>query len=423
MVSPTFKVRDFAVKDYYPYSVRAEWQFVNSMSDASSQNQGELFKKGQEVPSRRNITMARVETVEVVANYADQTELPTDAPKLLGRWRVEVPATEPEEAQLKIKLKLNESGLVELLGAELSESSWVEETVTPTPAPAPAPTEASNSTEAMDTSGTPQEGAPQPEKKRKKITKTSSLPVNFTPIGVAASTVQNYRDEELKMDAEDKLVAETLEKKNELESLCINYRQKISSDHMEFSSEKERSELSSLADRLEDWLYNEGEDETKSVYVEKISQIKKLGEPIILRKKEAEFRAEQFQRLQEYSTQLVASLADPKYDHLEASDKDSIQKEVQSVLDDTTVKYNTQESAPKHQEPSFKSSMIADKIKYLENFSRPILNKPKPKPVEETPPPTPQTPPQEQPATPDSNQQQNNEQSPSNDQTEPMHTD
>eukprot|EP01099_Mayorella_cantabrigiensis_P000259 TRINITY_DN1118_c0_g1_i4.p1 TRINITY_DN1118_c0_g1~~TRINITY_DN1118_c0_g1_i4.p1 ORF type:complete len:577 (+),score=170.38 TRINITY_DN1118_c0_g1_i4:53-1783(+) len=172
MISPTFKVREFVVKDYYPYSVRAEWQFLNTMSDSNNANQGELFKKGQEIPSRRNITMARVESVEVVASYSEQPELSSDVPKLLGRWKVEVPATEPEESQLKLKLKLNESGLVELLGAELSESSWVEETVTPPPAATPAPAAAPNSAEPMDTSsGTDpaqaQPEAPQPEKKKK----------------------------------------------------------------------------------------------------------------------------------------------------------------------------------------------------------------------------------------------------------------
>jgi len=419
MISPTFKVRDFAVKDYYPYSVRAEWQFLNSMSDTS--NQGELFKKGQEIPSRRNITMSRVESVEVVASYSDQPELPTDAPKLVGRWKVDVPTAQGEDAQLKIKLKLNESGLVELLGAELSESSWVEETVTPaTPPPAAPAPDAANTNEPMDTSGAEPaaqaESVPQPEKKRKKITKTSSLPIQSSQVGTPAHVVQTFRDEELKMDADDKLVAETLEKKNELESLCINLRQQIGSDHKDFSTEKERSELSKLAETLEEWLYNDGEDETKSVYVEKINQIRKLGDPILARKREAEIRTENFEKLKEFASQLVASLADPKYDHLEAADKDSIIKEVQTVLDDITVKFNTQEAAPKHQDPTFKSTAIPEKIKHLETFSRPILNKPKPKPVEETPPPTPQQP-EQTPTTPEA---QPSEQ-PNEPRSDPMH--
>eukprot|EP01099_Mayorella_cantabrigiensis_P006181 TRINITY_DN5116_c0_g1_i1.p1 TRINITY_DN5116_c0_g1~~TRINITY_DN5116_c0_g1_i1.p1 ORF type:complete len:198 (+),score=35.49 TRINITY_DN5116_c0_g1_i1:549-1142(+) len=167
------------------------------------------------------------------------------------------------------------------------------------------------------------------------------------------------------MDADDKLVAETLEKKNELESLCINMRQKINSDHFDYSSERERDDLSKLADTLEDWLYNEGEDEPKSVYAEKILQMRKISDPILARKKEADCRQEEFQRLQNYSSELVLSLSQERYDHLEVAEKEAITKEVRNVLDDLTSQFNAQQSAPKHEEPTFKARTIISRIQVL----------------------------------------------------------
>ena len=34
---------------------------------------------------------------------------------------------------------------------------------------------------------------------------------------------------------------------------------------------------------LQNWLYEEGEDETKAVYVEKLVELRKQGDPIVVR--------------------------------------------------------------------------------------------------------------------------------------------
>ncbi len=42
-------------------------------------------------------------------------------------------------------------------------------------------------------------------------------------------------------------------------------------------TEHERDELSAKLQQTEDWLYEDGEDETKSVYVAKLGELKKVN--------------------------------------------------------------------------------------------------------------------------------------------------
>jgi heat shock protein 4 len=44
----------------------------------------------------------------------------------------------------------------------------------------------------------------------------------------------------------------------------------------EYVTEHEREELSAKLQQTEDWLYEDGEDETKSVYVAKLGELKKV---------------------------------------------------------------------------------------------------------------------------------------------------
>jgi hypothetical protein len=52
----------------------------------------------------------------------------------------------------------------------------------------------------------------------------------------------------------------------------------------------DREALSAQLSSMEDWLYDEGEDETKSVYIAKLAELKAKGDPIAARAAEDETR-------------------------------------------------------------------------------------------------------------------------------------
>ncbi len=77
---------------------------------------------------------------------------------------------------------------------------------------------------------------------------------------------------------------------------------------------------------VQDWLYEEGEDETKSTYIAKLEELRQVGDPVERRGIEFQMRPQAAARLREtahhYASQ--ASSSDPKLAHIAAADKQKV---------------------------------------------------------------------------------------------------
>ena len=131
-------------------------------------------------------------------------------------------------------------------------------------------------------------GEEQPKKTRKvkKQVRKGDLPIVSGVGGIDETVKAALQERENAMYMEDKLVAETNEKKNELEASIYELRDKIDGVYSEFASEEEKEKLKAKLMATEDWLYEDGEDTTKSVYVAKQDDIRFIAGPIIQRYKE-----------------------------------------------------------------------------------------------------------------------------------------
>ena len=58
-------------------------------------------------------------------------------------------------------------------------------------------------------------------------------------------------------------------------------RGKCGEEYEKFVKEEEREKFVRMLDATEDWLYDEGEDQSRSVYVAKLTELKKIGQPIV----------------------------------------------------------------------------------------------------------------------------------------------
>ena len=76
----------------------------------------------------------------------------------------------------------------------------------------------------------------------------------------------------------------------------------------------------------QDWLYDEGEDETKAVYVAKLKELEALGEPVLARAREAGSRPGASAALMSTANRLiqVASANDAKHAHIPQEDKEKV---------------------------------------------------------------------------------------------------
>jgi len=175
---------------------------------------------------------------------------------------------------------------------------------------------------------------------------------------------------------------------------------------------------------VEDWLYDEGEDETKGVYIAKLEELKKVGDPIEERFKEDTERGRAIEELMHCITSFrnAALAKDPKFDHIDIADKQKVVSECNDAEAWLSEKKQHQDSLPKHANPLLLVADIRRKAETLDRFCRPIMTKPKPAPAK----PAAQSPTQPQPtAEAQANENANNGAPPEDQATpsEPMETD
>ncbi|KAJ2961647.1 hypothetical protein NQZ79_g3196 [Umbelopsis isabellina] len=366
MLSPVFKVREFRVHDVLQYPIKMSWE----ATPEEEETEITVFDKNNSIPSTKILTFHRSQPFDLEASYANPEEIPTGINPWVGRFSIKnVEATNGEPSQIKVKTRLNIHGVVSVDSAYTVEER-VEEVE-----------------EKQSPAKEGEEAKPPVTKKVKKLVKKADLPVVSGTTSLSRPILEEFREKESSMYSTDKLVHDTEEKKNALEEYVYEMRGKLEggafSDYIDPSiKDKFISELNTV----EDWLYDEGEDATKSVYVAKLDELKKTGSPVAEKYRESEERP----RAARYLTQAVDQLtreamsSDDKYSHIPAHEKQDVVDRADRArrwLDQQLAK---QDQVPKHETPVLFSRDIAKEQEALYAFANPILNKPKPtpKPVE-----------------------------------------
>ncbi|EAU39099.1 heat shock protein Hsp88 [Aspergillus terreus NIH2624] len=277
ILSPVFRVRDFAVHDIVSYPIEFTWEQSPDIPDEDTSLT--VFGKGNVLPSTKILTFYRKQPFDLEARYAEPENLPGKINPWVGRFSVKgVKADANDDFMIcKLKARLNLHGILNLESGYYVEDMEVEE---------PVPEEGDKKDgDAMDTDATNGE-QPKKTRKVKKQVRKGDLPISAGTSSIDQSVKEAFIERENAMYMEDKLIAETDEKKNELESTIYELRDKIDGVYSEFASEEEKDKLRSKLTDMEDWLYEEGEDTTKSIYVAKLDEIRFIAGPIIQRHRE-----------------------------------------------------------------------------------------------------------------------------------------
>ncbi len=101
----------------------------------------------------------------------------------------------------------------------------------------------------MDTDGK-DEGKPKTRRVRKQVRK-GDLPVVAGTMSLDVAAKNAATEKEALMVMEDKLVADTEEKKNELETYIYEIRNKLDDQYAEFASEEEKDKIRQKLDASE----------------------------------------------------------------------------------------------------------------------------------------------------------------------------
>ncbi|KAJ5481855.1 hypothetical protein N7475_000667 [Penicillium sp. IBT 31633x] len=273
ILSPVFRVRDFAVHDIVNYPIDFTWEQSPEIPDEDTSLT--VFSRGNVMPSTKILTFYRKQPFDLEARYSNAESMPGKVNPWIGRFSVKgVQADANNDFMIcKLKARLNLHGILNVESGYYVEDMEVEE-----------PVEEEQKEGDMDTDAKDEQ--PKKTRKVKKQVRKGDLPIASATGGYDQATKEAWTERENAMYMEDKLVAETDEKKNELEASIYELRDKIDGVYAEFASEEEKEKLKSKLMDTEDWLYEEGEDTIKSVYVAKMDDIRFIAGPIIQRYKE-----------------------------------------------------------------------------------------------------------------------------------------
>lgn len=282
ILSPVFRVRDFAVQDIISYPIEFAWEKAPDIPDEDTSLT--VFNKGNVMPSTKILTFYRKQPFDLEARYAQPEDLPGKTNPWIGRFSVKnVKADGKDDFMIcKLKARVNIHGVLNVESGYYVEDQEVEEEVNEEGD--------KKDPDAMETD----KDAPKKTRKVKKQIRKGDLPISTGTASLDEASKTALLEKEAAMVMEDKLVADTEEKKNELEAYIYDLRAKLDDQYAEFSSEEEKQTIKAKLEATEDWLYDEGDDTTKGVYIAKIDEIRAMAGPIVQRhfeKVEAERQA------------------------------------------------------------------------------------------------------------------------------------
>merc|ERR1719424_1162473 len=178
---------------------------------------------------------------------------------------------------------------------------------------------------------------------------------------------------------------------NELESYVYAMRDAISTRYSKFATEEEASSISAKLTASEDWLYDEGADATKAVYVAKLDELKADVASIIAREREADDRPEAFKALEAALAKYVAfaESTDEEFAHVEKEQKEKVASECAAAQAWMAELQGKIEGMAPTADPPFKAAEVTAKVTTLSSTCEPILRTPKPLPKVEPAPDAP----------------------------------
>uniref|UniRef100_A0A8C8SMC6 Heat shock protein 105 kDa n=1 Tax=Pelusios castaneus TaxID=367368 RepID=A0A8C8SMC6_9SAUR len=434
ILSPAFKVREFSVTDAVPFPISLRW---NTEAD-DTEGEYEVFSRNHAAPFSKVLTFYRKGPFELEAFYSDPNDVPYPEAKI-GRYIVQNVAAQKdgERSKVKVKVRVNTHGIfsvstasmIEQVKAEENEDLIVEtevETVNQGPPEnscdkniqqdnSEAGTQSQVQTDGQPTSQSPpspespseeniipdvkkaneKKSDQPPDAKKPKIkVKNVELPIEANLVWQLGKDLLNmYIKTEGKMIMQDKLEKERNDAKNAVEEYVYEFRNKLSGPYEKFVCEEDLQRFSAFLTETEDWLYEDGEDQAKQVYIDKLDDLKKLGTPIEMRYQEAEERPRVLEelghKLQHYA-KIVGEYRDKdeKYIHIDETEMIQVEKCVKEMMEWMSNVMNAQAKMSPHQDPVVRGSEIKAKLKELHDVCEPIVMQPKPNvdsPKEENP--------------------------------------
>merc|ERR1712070_406131 len=148
------------------------------------------------------------------------------------------------------------------------------------------------------------------------------------------------------------------------------------------STEEQRSEVLTLADEYDDWLYDDGRDASCDEVFERVQKIKGLADAIYSRVKEKKNRKTAVKEAKKMLDDALSKIAKWNTTHpqITTEEKEGATQLVTDIDSWLSESVDKQASHPTHEKPVFLISDIFTQMKPLKNKLKALDRKPKPKP-------------------------------------------
>lgn len=383
ILSPRFKVLPYEIIEAQPYPIRISWENdkatgmeVNEDGSESPTDSVIMFDRGLTFPIVRRVTLRRSGEFVVKAQYDEAATSEFLPNREIAEFIIRSPSTTSnDEKKVRVNVKNDIHGILHLSSAQMVEE--IEEEIA-----------AEGGGEAIEPSAEGTEEG-KSEEKKKKIKKTNLDFTTRRPLDWTTEEMNKVYELEVTMSNTDRVYLETAHMRNELESYIYDMRDKIASESIlgMYATAEEKDAFVTKNEATENWLYEEGFDATKSVYAEKLSELKALGGPIEQRAAEAQGRAAAVSSLQatidQYRSWVNESQSNEAYAHITDEDRESVRNTVDGISGWMYEMLDQQGGLSPNQDAVLKIVDLTAKTQELNSKCGPIMRKPK----KETPPP------------------------------------
>jgi heat shock protein 4 len=312
ILSPVFKVREFSVQDLHSHPVELHWdaaQLPDPKKGEKHVTEMEVFTAHNSVPSSKLLTFVRllrskemgkagVCDFKVSARYGKDETIPSGTLHHIGEWTIGGIKKYPScvvkdgdkelysKATIKVRARLDGNCLI-----ALDQAYQVEEVEVPIE---------EKETKETKEGEEPEEVEVDKKSKTKKIIRKHDLTVTSHTASASQEVLNQWVASEGELAANDRLVIDTAEKRNALEEYVYDVRGKLSDSWSDYMVESEKEPFMKTLYDTEDWLYGDGENAAKSVYVERLVQLRKVGDPVAQRYQQANERPIAEKEFREY---------------------------------------------------------------------------------------------------------------------------
>jgi len=386
ILSPRFKVLPYEIIECGQFPIKLAWDEdksdgqgmeVDTEGADMPTNSVVMFSRGLNFPIVRRVTLRRVGEFKVSSSYDESASdygLDFDATQGVTNWSIKAPAG--EEKKVRVNVKQDIHGIVQLSSAQMVEEIEEEE--------APPQEDAAKSAEDGKDGEAPAE-------KKKKVKRTNLEYTESKPLDWTDIEISKFTEIETAMRTTDRIVQETSDMRNELESYIYDMRDKITMDSSlgAYASQAEKDEFMKKNEETENWLYEDGFDANKDVLSSKLAELKSLGGPVEKRSAEAAVRpvavASLQKNVEKYKKWLADAQGNDNFSHITEEEFSTCHKKCDEVSNWLYEMLDKQGSLAQNVDPAFYASEVNEKNKGLSNVCSPIVHKPKPKPKVEPP--------------------------------------